>query len=289
MENSSFIGDLTLFEDNIGNGAFGSVYQAKYKQEMCAAKLLSQHARDMLIAGTIVGRMHDAAVEAFRKECFFLERLVHKNIVRHITTSIEPKAKLPILVMELMDSNLAKYIEAHNPLDLGHQLAICRGVSCGLHYLHSNDIIHRDLCDDNVLLRGPPNLSVKISDFGMSTILNYRSMSASMTAVGHRKGYLPPEGMGIDTSDDEEDANDSDGVRYSHRLDIYSFGAVATQTIQSAGHLMNRRELMRTFKRISDGHPLKGTIADCISKDSQQRPNAADVSKIIASILSHDS
>lgn len=170
------------------------------------------------------------------------------------------------------------------PLALELQLTICHGVSCGLYYLHSNNIIHRDLCDDNVLLKELPKLTVKISDFGMSTILNYESMSATMTAVGHRKGYLPPEGEDMNSSDDEDDSH-FDKARYSHHLDIYSFGAVATQTVQSADHFKSRIELKRIFKQIAEKHPLRDVIVKCIDKDSKQRPPAKNVSEDITKIL----
>ncbi len=134
----------------------------------------------------------------------------------------------------------------------------------------------------------PPNLKVKISDCGMSKILNYESMSATMTAVGHREGYLPPEGKGAkDANSSDEDADDDyyKKAHYSHHLDIYSFGAVATQTVQSAEHLKSRIDLKRTFKQIAKDHPLKEIIAKCIDKDSKKRPQAKYVSERISAIL----
>lgn len=110
-------------------------------------------------------------------------------------------------------------------------------------------------------------------------------MSATMTAVGHRAGYLPPEGRGSESGDsDEDDDEDDDKVRYSHRLDMYSFGAVATQTVQSANHLESRKDLKRAFKRIKD-HPLKEMIARCLDKESKKRPEARDVYEFIDSIM----
>ncbi len=279
------IGDLVVYKEDIGSGAFASVHKAEYKRQVCAAKLLHRHARDMLMS-SIQCSVQDNVKRSIQKECSFLQTLKHENIVEHIATEFEPIYKLPIIVMELMDCNLRQFILEDKPLDLHLQLTICHGVSSGLHYLHTKDIIHRDLCDDNVLLMRPPDLKVKISDFGMSTILNYESMSVTMTAVGHRRGYLPPEGEAMNGSDEDADEDYYDKARYSHHLDIYSFGAVATQTVQSADHLKSRIELKRTFKQIKKDHPLKEIIAKCIDKDSKKRPQAKDVSEHISAILS---
>ena len=284
------VGELVLSNDNIGNGAFGSVFRAEYRSQECAAKMLSHHARDLL-SGIKTSRrpVQNAAKSCILKECTFLERLQHKNIIQHFTTILDPVSNLPILVMELMDCNLKHYIDKHGPLQYYTQLFICHGVCCGLHYLHSSDIIHRDLCDDNILLKYKPDLTVKISDFGMSTLLDYESMSDTLTAVAHRAGYLPPEGEAID-DDSDEDIDEEDEyyynkARYSHRLDIYSFGAVATQVVQSTRHFRNKKQLKKAFKKIEEKHPMKDIISRCLHKDSKQRPGAEAVSKEIATLL----
>lgn len=267
------IGDLILSKVVLGSGAFGSVFEATYRREECAAKMLSNHARD-LFRGMKTSGIQEARKKCILDECSFLEALQHQNIIHHITTIIEPINNLPILVMERMECNLKNFIKDHRPLDMKFQLTICHGVSSGLHYLHTNDIIHRDLCDDNVLLKMKPHLIVKISDFGMSKMMDYDSVTATITAVGHRKGYLPPEGETTGNSSDEDDESYYDNkALYSHRLDIYSFGAVATQTVRSADQFLTRRELKRTFKQIEQRHPLWKIISDCLNKNSHWQNN----------------
>ncbi len=161
-----------MSKNELGSGAFGTVFIATYKQKDCAAKMLSHHARD-LFRGMKTGPVQQARQQCLLKECAILSTLRHENVVQHITTVIEPCNILPILVIELMDCNLKNFIKKDlRPLNLHQQLTICHGISCGLDYLHTNNIIHRDLCDDNILLRREPwgQLAVKISDFGMSSI-----------------------------------------------------------------------------------------------------------------------
>ena len=55
-------------------------------------------------------------------------------------------------------------------------------------------VIHRDLCGDNILIREEDIPIAKITDFGMSRIFDMEAMTHSISVLGHRNGYLPPEG-----------------------------------------------------------------------------------------------
>ncbi len=49
------------------------------------------------------------------------------------------------------------------------QISLSKDVSCGLAYIHSKQIIHCDLCGDNILLQlTQPVPIANISDFGIS-------------------------------------------------------------------------------------------------------------------------
>ncbi len=215
-------------------------------------------------------------------ECSILEELRHDNIVRHIATVTEPKTNLPILAMELMDCNLNEFIKKYKPLNSKEQYTICHGVACGLEFLHKKNYIHRDVCDANVLLKYHPKLTVKISDFGLSTILDYESTSVAMSALHYREGYFPREARAWEGSNEESDEEDDAGSEacYSHRLDVYSFGAVAIQTVQSAEYFKLERNMRKSFREIPDHHLLKEIIKRCIEKDSKLRPSTmTDVSE----------
>ena len=260
--------------DNIGNGAFGAVFRATYKKSPCAVKLLTHHAQEMATRGAMKStqKIQKSALECFRKECTYLKSLVHRNIVRHLATVIEPNSKLPMLVMELMDCNLKQYLEDRqdNKLSFLYQISLCSDISKGLAFLYSEKIIHRDLCDDNVLLvlKGVTP-TAKIGDFGMSRILPQDYMSDTLTGLGHRQVYLPPEAM-IDPYD------------YNYTLDIYSFGVLAAQIVQLKTRIKTKEDLQTIFEDIPDTHLLKNIIRSCLSEDAKSRPQASDIVSQIA-------
>ena len=258
--------------NNIGNGAFGTVFRATFKGSACAAKLLTHHAQE-LAADLKTANIQTAALESFQKECSLLKSLKHKNIVRHLAT-VTPKSNLSILVLELMDCSLKQYLEERVDVTLSfqHQISICSDISRGLSFLHSQEIIHRDLCDDNILLlaKNGDIPTAKIADFGMSRIIPHDHLSATLTVLNHRPVYLPPEA--------------ADDPHYNYTLDIYSFGVIATQIVKVKKHFKKKEELLSLFEEISDTHPLKTIICCCLADDKTKRPRAAVVYNMIHSL-----
>ena len=130
-------------EETLGVGSYGKVCRAKCGQLPCAAKLL-----------------HDTMgiskfVEQFEQECSFLRMIKHPNIVQFLGTVRDPRSQRLALLMELMDESLTRFLErSTGPLPYHTQLNICHDVALALDYLHSNNIIHRDLSSNNVLLIG---------------------------------------------------------------------------------------------------------------------------------------
>ena len=101
--------------------------------------------------------------------CHLLSLARHLNIVQYLATYCDPDTQLPVLLMELCDEYLTKFLErSPGPLSYHIQLNICHDISLALVYLHSNHVIHRDLTGNNVLILTGPR--AKITDFGMSKL-----------------------------------------------------------------------------------------------------------------------
>ena len=116
-------------------------------------------------------KKNEEAVKIFDRECEFLESFQHPNVVQHLSTSEHPMFCSTLLVTELMHCNLRSYLSGlgEKPLSNYFQLSSSKDVASGLAYIHSKQIVHRDLCSDNILINlSHPVPVAKISDFGMS-------------------------------------------------------------------------------------------------------------------------
>ena len=138
--------------EQIGVGAFGTVFAAEYAGSKVAAKLI-----------------HNGKAEPgfLIQECKMMLTLRHPNILTTLGFVSDDMSKHAIL-MELMASSLSSLLRndgAHlswtNPCT-----AIALQVARGMAYLHERGVIHGDLKPGNVLLGPPPVLHVKLCDFG---------------------------------------------------------------------------------------------------------------------------
>ena len=123
---------------------------------------------------------------------------------------VDPDTGLPILLMELMDESLTHFLETSaNPIPYGVKVNICLDVARALSYLHLNDIIHRDLSSNNLLLEG--TYTAKLTDFGMANFSNVRMTNASNTTCPGTEVYMPSEAV-------------VKPVVYTAKGDVFSFG-----------------------------------------------------------------
>ena len=135
MNTSMVYGAAKIFtEETLGVGSYGKVCKAKCGQLPCAAKLL----HDTMFSTNDPGTFK--IIEGFEQECRFLRMIKHPNIVQFLGTVRDPRSQRLVLLMELMDESLTKFLErSTGPLPYHTQLNICHDVALALAYLHSNN------------------------------------------------------------------------------------------------------------------------------------------------------
>ena len=130
----------------IGTVSFGDVWKGTRSGSPCAVKVLRGVSLFLPLHGNVEGERR----KRFERECMFLERLKHPNIVRYLQRYIHPETGTTMLVMELMDENLSSFLKRHRKtpgsrLEECIQVKICMDVARALSYLHANHLVHRDL------------------------------------------------------------------------------------------------------------------------------------------------
>ena len=249
-----------------------------YDDLPCAGKILHStlfHSNDPG-AMTIMAR--------FQQECSFLNAIRHPNIVQYLGSYQDRETRLPVLLMELMDDSLTHFLkQLQEPLPYHTQVNICHDIALALAYLHSNDIIHRDLSSNNVLLIGAGNRA-KVTDFGMAKLFdaNDRTMIPQTMCPG-TLAYMSPETL-------------DDPPFYNKKLDTFSFGVlniqIITQQFPDPGPRMKKVQDPRDPKRrlhevvleterrkshidlIDPTHPLLPMAMDCLNNDDKDRPSS---------------
>ena len=273
-----------LKTESLGIGSYGAVYKAMCDDLPCAAKIL----HPTLFQFTAPGAT--SVMQKFEQECRLLSAIKHPHIVQYLGTYHDPESNLPVLLMELMDESLTRFLErSHEPLHYHTEVNLCHDIALALSYLHSNGIVHRDLSSNNVLLIAGSR--AKVTDFGMVKLYDVNRSTAHLTPLTLCPGtmaYMSPEAL-------------KDQPVYTDKLDSFSLGVLCVQimtrqfpdpgdrfnTIEindpraPAGRVqveIPERERRRSHIDLIDpAHPLLPVALDCLKDRDRERPSCHEL------------
>ena len=271
-------GSVRLLQDApLGTGAYGQVCKATLGELPCAAKLLHPILVDP-------SRPRNRAL--FEQECRFLSEIRHPNIVQYLGVAHDPVTGLPILLMELMDDSLTRFLEqSEQRLPYHVQVNISHDIALALAFLHDNRIVHRDLSSNNVLLIGA-GIRAKVTDFGMSKLTELNPRMTGLTKCPGTPAYMSPEAL-------------LDPPIYTEKLDCFQAGVLMIQTITRK--FPNPSDAMRRVRdaRFPTGwvnvpvpeaerrhnhlsliprtHPILPIATDCLKDTDTERPSAQQI------------
>ena len=166
----------------VGEGAYGIVYKCKNKEtgKYVAIKKFKE-TEDKLVQKTM------------KRELAMLQMLRHENIVEFHESFVN-KGNF-FLVFEYVEKNLLEVLE-ESPNGLSSKLIrsfvyqMCKAVS----YLHKNNMIHRDVKPENLLI--DENLNLKLCDFGFARKIKLNKQNNNvdtMTDYVATRWYRSPE------------------------------------------------------------------------------------------------
>ena len=111
------ITNLVFTDVKLGRGADATVFQVEWNGTVCAVKRL----HDILLEDQSPGGVAKL-IGNFEAECLTWSKLRHPGVVQFLGVYFERNSRLPVLVMEKMDTSLRTYLEDHSkeefPLNL---------------------------------------------------------------------------------------------------------------------------------------------------------------------------
>lgn len=157
-----------------------------------------------------------------------LRSLHHNNVLRFIGVLYKER-RLHLVTEYIAGGSLTELLhDTSQPLPWEQRVSFAKDIAAGMAYLHSMNIIHRDLNSHNCLVR--EDKTVIVADFGLARIVSQATNSARRVSpkgpVGsgrrqeRKKRYtvvgnpywMAPEMM--------------KGNKYDEKVDIFSFGIV---------------------------------------------------------------
>lgn len=177
--------------------------------------------------------------EEFEKEVSVCVNLNHPSILQFYGACISPpkvglvieyaeKGDIPLFLGNYRsDNNNSRY-------PMKEKLRLLKEIASGMSYLHSQDILHRDLKADNVLINAQEK--AKIMDFGLSK--TRENSNVTMTKMVGTACYMAPEVI--------------KGGKYANKCDVYSWAILAfvliTEQIDPYGQINENLVLNKVMK-----------------------------------------
>ncbi|ORE05940.1 Pkinase-domain-containing protein [Rhizopus microsporus var. microsporus] len=241
----------------VGQGASGSVYVAlslatNTKVAIKQMDLSSQPRKDLIVTEILV-----------------MKESQHPNIVNYLDSFLIRNNDLWV-VMEYMEGGALTDVIDNNTMTEQQIATVCHETTAGLLHLHSQNILHRDIKSDNILLNA--HGQVKISDFGFcAKLTDQRRKRATMVGTPY---WMAPEVV--------------KQKEYGAKVDIWSLGIMAIEMIENEPPYLDEEPLKALYLIATNGTPtlknperlskeLKSFLAVCLCVDVRSRATAEEL------------
>lgn len=267
--------NLSLYEKiiKVGEGAFGSVYKIREKntKKIYAAKILKYELESY----------EDNMLINLSREINIISKLNYPNILKFIgysSRNLKDEPKPTIVTEFILNGSLNDILDnernglASPDWNDTKKLINIYGIAAGMAYLHSRNILHRDLKPDNIYL--DDFLFPKIGDFGLS-----KKLTDLINGIAYIKGtfpYLSPEIL-VDE-------------KYMKASDVYAFGMVVYEIMTTKKPLEGFTQFQIIFQ-VPRGYrpPIDNLVPECyrnlINKCWQKKPEKRPTFKQIIQLL----
>jgi len=248
----------------IGRGAHGVCHLCRRIGDTLRQKVV--------IKKIAIDGVSTAEESAIMGEVKLLQVLQHPNIIGYYEYFLESGSLC--IVMQYAEGGTMAQMLVEQKEKLGMTLPHMKVIDyftqivIALNYMHSKQVLHRDLKTQNILLNRRRTIC-KLSDFGISKQLNTRSQASTLIGT---PSYLSPEIC--------------EGRAYNHKSDIWSLGCILYELValrrafdgQNVGHLVIKITTGK-FEPLGDevSRPLKVMVAQLLHLNENRRPDLKDI------------
>ncbi|XP_074576596.1 LOW QUALITY PROTEIN: serine/threonine-protein kinase ATG1c-like [Curcuma longa] len=197
------VGDYIIGQQ-IGAGAFSTVWRARHRVR----------GTEVAVKEIAMDRLSKKLQENLLSEVFILRRINHPNIIA-LYDFIQTSGRIYLVLEYCKDGDLSVYIQKHGRVPETIAKHFMKQLASGLQVLRDNNVIHRDLKPQNLLLSTHEgNYVLKIADFGFARSLAPRGLAETLCGSPL---YMAPEVMQFQ--------------KYDAKADLWSVGIILYQLV----------------------------------------------------------